>query len=1042
MSVFCVLCGATVNGKKCPDCKLAKLKSIIRELNGLVDVPNMLETEAGLEETSSCKYYDVSEFNSLEAKLKNGLSFFHLNIASLNAHHDELIGLLRDLKSDFSIIGITETRVCDSHLPENLTISNYNAFQTPREGKCGGSLLYVSKTIDAIHRPDLEKLMYKSKLLETSFVEISREKQKNIVVGCIYRHHGLTIKDFIKSFIIPLLTKVNSENKLVVLMGDFNINLMEYGSDKHISNFLDAIGSFALIPNITLPTRIADDTRTLIDNIFTSPELFGTASGNVLTCISDHLAQFSLLEDLKPFSPKQPVTKRDWAKFNEENFLTQIQNLDWKDLLQSDLQNPNVSMENFLKCIEDLLDQHAPVKQFRPKNVINLKSSPWMTPEILNSMKVRDKLYKSFMRAKDPLVKNTLRDRFKAYRNSIVSICRQRKIDFYQNFFQENIQNSANVWKGINCITAIKRKVQSTVISLEIDGKVTSDPPKVVNKFNTFFATIANKIKKDIPKTPKSYKDFLKNPNPKSIFLSQVSANEVLECLDSLDNGKANGPASIPPKVLNLIKAEISTPLAEIFNLSFNTGIFPDVLKLAKVLPVYKNKGSTTDCSNYRPISLLSNLDKVLEKLIYKRVYGYLTRLNLLYTRQFGFRRKHSTVHTLLNMCQKIADALDNKKFVCGVFVDLQKAFDTVDHAILLAKLQHYGIRGKAYSLFKSYLSGRKQFVSISGCNSSELLMKHGVPQGSVLGPLLFLIYINDLNFAIKGSIVHHFADDTNLLCITDSLESLVETINLDLQSLWHWLSANEISLNASKTEYVLFRHPNRKIDMEMVKLSIGGFNLSESKSIKYLGVQMDSDLKWHTQVNDVAVKLRKANGVLSKLRHYVPESILTSVYYAIFFSQLMYCCQIWGQSVENVSVTLLKRIKTLQNSALKLMSFSNFRAHSSPIYRYFNTLKFSDIVKLQNVLFLHDIYKGAIPSAVVDTFDIDFTHARKTRSSVIGQINSVSQDTTTYGTASWKVQGITSWNKCQYQSPEPLFFDLSRDELKESLTKTFISKY
>ena len=220
------------------------------------------------------------------------------------------------------------------------------------------------------------------------------------------------------------------------------------------------------------------------------------------------------------------------------------------------------------------------------------------------------------------------------------------------------------------------------------------------------------------------------------------------------------------------------------------------------MLPVYKNKGKTTDCSNYRPISLLSNLDKVLEKLIYKRVYNYLTRLNLLYTRQFGFRHKHSTLHTLLNMCQKISDALDEKKFVCGVFVDLQKAFDTVDHSILLAKLHHYGIRGKAHSLFKSYLTGRKQFVSVSGSNSAELLMKHGVPQGSVLGPLLFLIYINDLNFAINGSIVHHFADDTNLLCIADSLELLAKTVNLDLQSLWHWLSANKIYvISPSKQE-------------------------------------------------------------------------------------------------------------------------------------------------------------------------------------------------------------------------------------------------
>ena len=1041
MSVLCVLCGATVNGKQCRECKLAKLKSIIHELNGLVDVSDMLEEDAGLE-GMSCKYYDKTEFNSLQANFKNGLSFLHLNIASLNAHHDELVGLLRDLEGDFSIIGITETRVFDSQLPENLKISNYSAFETPREGKCGGSLLYVSKNMDTIHRPDLEKLMYRSKLLETSFVEISREKQKNIVVGCIYRHHDLTIKDFIESFIITLLTKIDSENKLVVLMGDFNINLMEFANDQHVSGFLDAMGSFALIPNITLPTRIAGDSRTLIDNIYTSPELCGTFSGNVLTCISDHLAQFCLLSDSKTFSPKHSVKKRDWAKFNGAEFLTQIQSIDWKNVLQSDLQNPNISIENFLKCIKGLLDQHAPVKQFRPKKVINLKASPWMTPEILNSMKVRDKLYKSFLQAKDPLVKATLKERFKLYRNRIVSICRQRKIDFYRNFFQENIQNSANVWKGINSITAVKRKVDSTVISLEINGKVTSDLPKVAESFNTFFATIADKIKNDIPKSPKTYKDFLKNPNPNTMFLANVSPNEVLECLNSLDTSKANGPASIPAKALNLIKAEISTPLAEIFNMSFNTGVFPDALKLAKVLPVYKNKGKVTDCGNYRPISLLSNLDKVLEKLIYKRVYSYLTRLNLLYTKQFGFRRKHSTVHTLLSMCQKIADALDEHKFACGVFVDLQKAFDTVDHEILLAKLQHYGIRGKAYSLFKSYLNGRKQFVSISGCNSAELLMKHGVPQGSVLGPLLFLIYINDLHFAIGGSIVHHFADDTNLLCITDSLESLAETLNLDLQSLWHWLNANKISLNASKTEYILFHHPNRKVDHDLVKLSIGGHDIKESKSIKYLGVQMDSDLKWATQVNDVAVKLRKANGVLAKLRHYMPESILKLVYYAIFNSHLTYCCQIWGQNVPNVSSSLLKRIKTLQKTALRLMSFSNFKAHSSPLFSYFDILKFSEIVKLQNVLFLHDIFKAVIPSAVIDTFDIDFTHARKTRSCTLGQINTVIRNTVTYGTGSWKLQAIDSWNKCHFLTPEPLFFDISRDELKERLTKVFISKY
>ena len=478
-----------------------------------------------------------------------------------------------------------------------------------------------------------------------------------------------------------------------------------------------------------------------------------------------------------------------------------------------------------------------------------------------------------------------------------------------------------------------------------------------------------------------------------------------------------------------------------IFNLCFSTGTFPEVLKIAKVLPVYKQKGSVTESNNYRPISLLSNMDKVLEKLIYKRTYCFLSRFKILYTNQFGFRRNHSTFHTLASMCQKITDALDKGEHVCGVFVDLQKAFDTVDHEILLAKLQHYGIRDKAFSLFKSYLSDRRQFVTISGRNSAEAIIRHGVPQGSVLGPLLFLIYINDLNHAICHSAVHHFADDTNLLCVSSTLESLVKMLNLDLKFLWHWLNANKISLNASKTEYLLFRHPNRKYD-QLVKLKIGGKRIFESKTIKYLGVHMDSDLKWKTQVNNVAVKLKKANGVLGKLRHYMPLKIRMLVYHALFSSHLTYCSQVWGQHVENVSLAEMDRIRRLQNIALRLVTFSHYRAHASQLYSFVNVLKFCDVIDRQNVLFLHDIYNSILPPAVIETFNVDFLHAYNTRANTYGLINSELKNTTTYGTGSLKHQSILSWNKCQKLKPESKFYDLSRSELEKLLTTTLTSVY
>ena len=228
------------------------------------------------------------------------------------------------------------------------------------------------------------------------------------------------------------------------------------------------------------------------------------------------------------------------------------------------------------------------------------------------------------------------------------------------------------------------------------------------------------------------------------------------------------------------------------------TGVFPWVLKTAKVVPVFK-KDSILHYSNYHPISLLSNIEKILEKLMYKRLYTFLNKNNVIYNLQFGFRQQYSTSHALVNITENIRKALDKGNIVCGVFVDLQKAFDTVDHKILLAKLNHYGVRGVSNDWCKSYLSNRNHYVSINRYESGLAALNCGVPQGYVLGPLLFLLYINDLNQAIKVCKVHHFADDTNLLCLRNSIKKLNKLVNADLKHLANRLNANKISLNIKK---------------------------------------------------------------------------------------------------------------------------------------------------------------------------------------------------------------------------------------------------
>ena len=278
-----------------------------------------------------------------------------------------------------------------------------------------------------------------------------------------------------------------------------------------------------------------------------------------------------------------------------------------------------------------------------------------------------------------------------------------------------------------------------------------------------------------------------------------------------MKTNKASGPNSIPTKILKLFKKEFSKPLSDIINLSFNQSVFPNLLKIANVTLIHKKDGKL-DCNNYRPISLLSNINKIYEKCMHTRLTNFLMINKLFFSNQLGFRNGYSTNHALTSSTEMIGTALDVDKFTCGVFIDLQKAFDTLDHGILLSKLNHYGVREAFYQWFKSYLTGRPQYTTIAHLKSDLCSINYGVPQGSVLGPVLLLLYINDLNQAILHSKVHHFADDTNFSYASHSLKKLKKTMNFDLSNLVQWLRANEISLNVNKTELVIFRSPRKEI--------------------------------------------------------------------------------------------------------------------------------------------------------------------------------------------------------------------------------------
>ena len=571
-----------------------------------------------------------------------------------------------------------------------------------------------------------------------------------------------------------------------------------------------------------------------------------------------------------------------------------------------------------------------------------------------------------------------------------------------------------------------------------IDNEILTDPKSIADTFNTYFSTIAEKLQSKIFYSSHDYKKYLKNGNSSSFFITPTNKDEVIDILNTFDINKSTGPHSIPNNILHGIKHIIAEPLALIINLSFETGIFIESLKTSKTIPIYKEIGSKFDYCNYRPISLLSNINKVIEKLMFNRLNIFLLKFNCIYDLQFGFRKGYSTTHALLHLIEDIRNALDNNTFAVGIFVDLQKAFDTVNHDILLSKLEFYGIRGLANEWFKSYLNGRKQFVSINENYSDETIIHYGVPQGSVLGPLLFLIYINDLHSTINFCTTRHFADDTNLLIKNKSLKQLKKRLNLDLRNLCRWLKSNKISLNASKTKLIIFRHPNKTINYEL-KIKIDGKRLIPSEYIKYLGVIIDQHLTWGNHIDNIAGRLSRSVGMLSKIRHYVNESTLRMIYFGIFSSIMTYSVQIWGQ-IESINVN---RISKLQDKAIRIINFANFWNSRNPLYFKSKILKLSDRIKLQNFLYVYDSLKGNLPSVLNNNYRyIHNIHDYNTRITLLKNVYLPKARTQIYGIMSATYQSGSYWNEILKLYSNIDFINKSRIFCKKFITNHLLQNY
>ena len=470
---------------------------------------------------------------------------------------------------------------------------------------------------------------------------------------------------------------------------------------------------------------------------------------------------------------------------------------------------------------------------------------------------------------------------------------------------------------------------------------------EIANKLNTLFTNIGPDQSKNINYTGnKTYKTYLKEPNKVSLIFEKVSETNVMQIINNLPNKTSCGFDGISTIVMKSIKHVILKSLTLIINQIINTGVFPNKLKIAKITPIFK-KDDRTLFTNYRPISLLPIFSKVIEKVICIQINDFFVENKLFFNHQYGFRSGHSTELAALELTDRIISALDNHNTPLNIFLDLSKAFDTLDHTILSDKLRYYGIRGTAYNLLRSYLANREQFVELNDTASKTLHIVTGVPQGSILGPLLFLIYINDFPLSSNFFKFIRYADDTTLYSQFDNAEianhDIEFKINNELSNINDWLKINKLALNIKKSKYMI----STKAHTAPIKLElkIDNINIEYVNYFNFLGLTIDSHLTWENHTINVSNKCLRIIGTLNRIKYFVPLNVRLMLYNALILPHLNYCVTAWGYQCN--------RIIKLQKKAIRTVMISSYNAHTESFFKNLKLLKIQDILTLQTLKYI-----------------------------------------------------------------------------------------
>ena len=596
----------------------------------------------------------------------------HINTRSLNKHFEKLEEFVTQLGKLPEIIAISETKL---HSEFKMQLQGYTFIQNNSNTNAGGVGMFIKETLTF---QSLNKYQLNTEGCEDLWITVNINNTKK-VFGVLYRHPQTDFTKFNKSFELTLAT-LNREKAQYYIGGDVNINLLDYESKSSVKNYVDMLCSSGCLPLIKHPTRITPTSSTLIDHIYTNATTQNITSNVILNDFSVHFPVSVLIHNLKNKSTLTTSMIRDYKSFKPEDFIVDLsEELDGVNFTL-DLPSSRDDFATFLQIFVNALNKHAPLRK-KSRKEIKLGNKPWITKGILNSSKTKNKPYQISLTGKSEDVKL-----YKAYRNKLSHIKEMSKREYYSKLVNDSKHNMRTLWKTINDITKFKKRstLQITELLDEAGIKVT-DHIKMANLLNDYFSEIGQKMAAKIDK-PSATNTNSTNPSianrSKSFFFKPVTTTDILTYIQQLNVNKSAGPEDIPIKIIKMSASVIAPVLEHLFNKCLINGVFPDSLKIGKIVPIHK-KGPKNECCNYRPITLLSPLSKIFEKYIYEQMYTYLEKFKLLTPNQFGFRQNCATSQAVRQLYDDFLENLDKKKITCSVFIDLSKAFDTVDQCSL-----------------------------------------------------------------------------------------------------------------------------------------------------------------------------------------------------------------------------------------------------------------------------------------------------------------------------------------------------------------------